>query len=135
VSPVAKSIACDTRRIGYITATREFIRSVDDFLSGALLLLLVGGVVFTWVDWRIRMRKLPQLVGPSWDCPHCGVVNEADLTVCWSCGAAIARLSLSGVSSGSDTWQCRQCRAWNSTSRRSCWSCANTPTKQPKRDA
>ena len=106
---------------------------MDDLLSGAFLLLLVGGVVFAWVDWRLRARKLPKLLGPSWDCPHCGVTNEAELTVCWSCGAAVTRLSLRpGAAPASDTWQCRQCRAWNSTSRRSCWSCSNIPSKQPK---
>ncbi|HEX9340104.1 MAG TPA: zinc finger protein [Thermoplasmata archaeon] len=107
---------------------------MDDLLSGALLVLLVGGVVFAWVDWHLRARKLPKLLGPAWDCPHCGVVNEAALTVCWSCGAAVTRLSLRpGAAPASDTWQCRQCRAWNSTSRRSCWSCSNIPSKQPKR--
>lgn len=131
-----KSIVRDIGRLAYITATREFVRTVDDFLSGALLVLLVGGVVFAWVDWRIRARKLPRFLGPSWDCPHCGVVNEAELAICWSCGAAIAHHSLyPGIPPASETWQCRHCRAWNSTSRRSCWSCSNTPTKQPKRHA
>jgi uncharacterized protein YfaQ (DUF2300 family) len=118
-----------------ILRPRENTRDVEDLLSGALLLLLVGGAVFAWVDWRVRARKLPQVIGPSWDCPHCGVTNEADLSVCWSCGAGIARLpffAAKGVAA--DTWQCRQCRAWNSDSRRSCWSCSNTPSKQPKRD-
>ncbi len=54
---------------------------MEDLLSGALLLLLVGGAVFAWFDWRMRARKLPQLIGPSWDCPHCGVKNEAELSV------------------------------------------------------
>ncbi|TLZ73348.1 MAG: hypothetical protein E6K06_03130 [Methanobacteriota archaeon] len=106
---------------------------MEDLLSGALLLLLVGGAVFAWFDWRMRARKLPQMIGPSWDCPHCGVKNEAELSVCWSCGAGVARAYF-GRSAGAsaETWQCRRCRAWNSTSRRSCWSCANTPAKQPK---
>ncbi|HWM52285.1 MAG TPA: zinc finger protein [Thermoplasmata archaeon] len=109
---------------------------MEDLLSGALLVLLVGGAVFAWADWRIRARNLPQIIGPSWDCPHCGVKNEAELGVCWSCGAGIGRYAFSRVhGAASETWQCRQCRAWNSTSRRSCWSCANTPSKQPKRDA
>ncbi|MCI4371775.1 MAG: hypothetical protein L3J78_03915, partial [Thermoplasmata archaeon] len=106
---------------------------VEDLLSGALLLLLIGGAVFAWVDWRMRARRLPKYRGPSWDCPHCAVVNEIELDICWSCGAAIARRGLAPrTGAPSETWQCRQCRAWNSTSRRSCWSCSNTPTKQPK---
>ena len=55
---------------------------MEDLLSGALLVLLVGGAVFAWADWRVRARKLPQMVGPSWDCPHCGVKNEAELGRC-----------------------------------------------------
>ena len=35
--------------------------NVEDLLSGALLVLLVGGAVFAWADWRIRARKLPQI--------------------------------------------------------------------------
>jgi len=109
---------------------------VEGLLSGALLLLLVAGAIFAWADWRIRARKIPRFLGPGWDCPHCGVANEVELRVCWSCGAAIGRHSLyPGVAAPAETWQCRKCRAWNSTSRRSCWSCSNTPSKQPKRDA
>ena len=109
---------------------------MDDLLSGAVLLLLVGGVVFSWVDWRIRSRKLPARVRPSWDCPHCGIVNEADRTICWACQAAIARNSLHAEAGpGSETWQCRQCRAWNGSTRRSCWSCQTAPTSQTKRHA
>ncbi|MGI0148461.1 MAG: zinc finger protein [Thermoplasmata archaeon] len=108
---------------------------MEDLLPAALLVLLLGGMVFAWVDWRIRARKIPRILGPSWDCPHCGIANEAELTVCWSCGAAIARRSLYPGLTSPETWQCRKCRSWNSTARKSCWSCANTPTKQPKRDA
>jgi hypothetical protein len=109
---------------------------VQDLLPGVLLVLLVGGVVFAWIDWRLRMRKMPRVLGPSWECPHCAVANEAELTVCWSCGAAISRRpSHASTAPSQETWQCRICRAWNSTARRSCWSCANIPAKQPKRDA
>ena len=108
---------------------------MEDLLPGALLILLVGGVVFAWIDWRLRTRKLPRLLGPSWECPHCAVTNEAELMVCWSCGAAIARLGARpSVGPTAETWQCRKCRAWNSVSRQSCWSCATTPAKAPKRD-
>jgi len=108
---------------------------VEDLLPAALLLLLLAGIGFAWADWRLRMRKVPRILGQSWDCPHCGILNEAELTVCWSCGAGIARRSLYPGLRSPETWQCRQCRSWNSTIRKSCWSCANTPAKQPKRDA
>lgn len=105
-------------------------------MPAALLVLLLGGMLFGWIDWRRRSKRIPRLLGPFWDCPHCGILNEPDLTVCWSCGAAIARRSWHpGGTASPETWQCRQCRALNSVSRKSCWSCAQTPVTQPKRDA
>jgi Zn-finger in Ran binding protein and others len=107
---------------------------VQELLPAALLLLMLVGMAFAWVDWRLRLRKLPKILGPSWDCPHCGIVNEAELNVCWSCGAVVSRFSLYPGHPNPETWQCRRCRHWNATSRKSCWSCANIPSKQPKRD-
>src|SRR5437867_10116686 len=104
---------------------------MEDLLSGALLVLLVGGAVFAWADWRVRARKLPEMVGPSWDCPHCGVKNEAELGVCWSCGAGIGRYALARVrGSAWETWRCRHGRAWTSTSRGWGGWCASAPGKQ-----
>lgn len=108
---------------------------MEALLPAALLLLLLVGIGFAWVDWRIRMRKIPRILGPSWDCPHCTIVNEAELTVCWSCGAAIGRRSFYPGTASPETWQCRGCRSWNATSRKSCWSCASIPQKRPKQDA
>ncbi len=108
---------------------------MDDLLPTALLLLFLGTLVFTWLDWRVRVRRLGGMVGPSWDCPACGVVNDESVAVCWSCQAAITGRSpfpeLGPASA--DTWKCHRCGAWNGTARRACWSCANTPSKQPKR--
>jgi hypothetical protein len=95
---------------------------------------MLVGISFAWVDWRLRLRKLPKILGPSWDCPHCAIVNEAELSVCWSCGAAVSRFSLYPGHPNPETWQCRGCRHWNAKSRKSCWSCANSPSTQPKRD-
>lgn len=111
--------------------------SVDDLLPTALLFLFLGTFLYTWLDWKMRARKLGDLVGPSWDCPACGVVNEAAMSVCWSCHAAIKGRGLFpelGPASA-ETWKCGRCGAWNGTARRSCWSCANAPAKQPKRHA
>jgi len=52
---------------------------VEDLLSAALFLLFVGGVTFSWVDWRRRARKLPARAMLSWSCPNCLIVNEGDL--------------------------------------------------------
>ena len=112
-------------------------RIVDDYLPAALLFLFLGIFLSSWIDWHIRMKRLGHLVDPAWDCPACGVVNEAERSVCWSCSAAIggrnpfARESTLAV----DTWRCGRCGAWNGTGRPSCWSCAHAPTKQPKRHA
>lgn len=111
--------------------------SVDELLPTALLFLFLGTFAFTWLDWKVRSRKLGGLIDPSWDCPACGVVNEAETTVCWSCNAAITGRGLFqnlGPTSA-DTWRCRRCGAWNGKARRSCWSCANAPTKRPKGEA
>jgi len=111
-------------------------RLVEDILSGVLLLLFLGGMGFSWLDWRRRARKLPSLLGPSWPCPNCNVVNEAELTVCWSCGAAIAgRARFGEPASAPTTWRCTTCHAWNGVNRRSCWSCSTAPTAQKKRSA
>jgi len=109
--------------------------SVDDLLPTALLFLFLGTFLFTWLDWKMRVRKMGGLVDSSWDCPGCGLVNEAEMSVCWSCDAAITgRGPFAGLGPSSvETWKCRRCGAWNGTARRSCWSCASTPSKQPKR--
>lgn len=108
---------------------------MEDLLSAALFLLFVGGVTFSWVDWRRRARKLPARAMLSWSCPNCLIVNEGDRSICWSCGAGVT-LNLFGVGqSHQESWRCPACRAWNGTSRRSCWSCSNVPGEAPKRPA
>ncbi len=109
---------------------------MDDLLPTAFLLLFLGAFLFTWLDWRKRMKRVGGPIEPSWECPHCGIVNEADRAVCWSCGAGITGRIVLGIPPGtSETWRCGRCGAWNATSRRSCWSCANVPSKAPKRSA
>jgi hypothetical protein len=110
---------------------------VDDLLPTALLFLFLATFAFTSVDWRLRRKKLGGNVAPSWDCPHCGLVNEADRTICWDCGAAISvnRFFPEMGPMAADTWRCGGCGAWNGATRRTCWSCSNAPTKQPKRQA
>ena len=108
---------------------------MDDFLTASLFLLFMGGVVFSWVDWRRRMKKLPARAGPSWSCPNCSLVNEGDQSICWSCGAGVS-LNLFGVGPAQgETWRCPTCRSWNGRSRRSCWSCSHVPGEAPKRPA
>jgi hypothetical protein len=109
---------------------------VDSLLPTAILFLILGTFAFTFADWQLRRRKLGGSVAPSWDCPHCGVTNEAERSVCWSCSAAISanRFLPELGPMAADTWRCR-CGAWNGSNRHSCWSCASTPTKQPKRQA
>lgn len=109
---------------------------MDELLSAALLLLFVAGAAFSWLDWRRRVRHLPELVGPTWSCPNCMIVNEADLAICWSCGAGIAgRVLLPERTSSVESWQCPDCRAWNGLSRRTCWSCSAAHTARKKRSA
>ena len=110
---------------------------MDSLLPTALLFLFLATFAFTFVDWRLRQKKLGGNVAPSWDCPHCGVTNEADRSVCWSCSAAISanRFLPEMGPMAADTWRCRRCGAWNGANRHACWSCSNTPTKQPKRQA
>ena len=110
---------------------------MDDLLPTALLFFFLATFAFASLDWRFRRKRLAVLVGPSWDCPHCGVVNEAEAAVCWSCGAAVStnRYFPGMGPMSADTWRCGHCGAWNGTSRRSCWSCSSTPAKQPKRQA
>lgn len=110
---------------------------MDDLLPTVLLILFMATFVVTWLDWRRRVKRLGGIVGPSWDCPACGVVNEANSTVCWSCSAAINGHGLFqdlGPTSA-DTWRCRRCGAWNGKARHSCWSCASAPAKRPKGEA
>lgn len=120
-----------------ISALRRQRIVVEDLLPTALLGLFLGVFVFTWVDWKVRARKLGGLVSPSWDCPACGVVNESDRSVCWSCSAAVTGRSLFPEigPATTDAWRCHRCGAWNGTARKSCWSCANAPTKRPKGEA
>ncbi len=108
---------------------------VDDLLPTALLLLFLATFAFTTVDWHFRKRRLGGVIAMSWDCPHCGLVTEADRSVCWDCGAAISmnRFIPDAAPAAAGTWRCRRCGAWNGTSRATCWSCSNAPTKQPKR--
>jgi hypothetical protein len=110
---------------------------VDALLPTVLLFLFLATFVFTYVDWQVRRKKLGGTVAPSWDCPHCGVVNEAERSVCWACSAAISanRFFPEMGPMAADTWRCRRCGAWNGTNRRTCWSCSNAPSKQPKRQA
>ena len=110
---------------------------MDDLLPTALLFLFLGLFVFSWLDWHVRMRKVGPMEGPSWDCPHCGITNEAERAVCWSCSAATSGLGVwsRDYSPAADTWRCGRCGAWNGSARGSCWSCSNRPMKQPKRDA
>ncbi|HEY7589241.1 MAG TPA: hypothetical protein VIB49_10930 [Thermoplasmata archaeon] len=107
---------------------------MDDLLPTVLLVFFVGIFVYTWLDWKVRERRFGGIAEPSWECPGCGVVNEADRGVCWSCNAAISGRSLFSElgATARDTWRCRRCGAWNGTARKSCWSCANAPTKRPK---
>ncbi len=110
---------------------------MDDLLPTVLLFFFLATFAFASLEWRIRRRKLGALVGPSWDCPHCGIVNEAADSVCWSCGAAVSmnRYFPEMGPTSTETWRCGHCGAWNGTSRHSCWSCSSTPAKQPKRQA
>ena len=110
---------------------------MDDLLPTVLLFLFLATFAFASLDWHVRRKRLGGLVGLSWDCPHCGIVNDAEESVCWSCGAAVSRnryFPEIGAASV-DTWRCGRCGAWNGTMRHSCWSCASTPAKQPKRQA
>lgn len=110
---------------------------MDDLLPTALLLLFLATFAFTTVDWRLRKRKLGSMVALSWDCPHCGLTNEGERTVCWDCGAAIyANRFFPGAGPAApETWRCGRCGAWNGETRHTCWSCSSAPTKQPKRNA
>lgn len=110
---------------------------MDDYLPAALLVLFFGVFLSSWIDWHLRMKRLGHLVDPAWDCPACGVINEAERSVCWSCSAAISGRSLFGAEPGLavETWRCGRCGAWNGDARRSCWACANAPAKQAKRHA
>ncbi len=108
---------------------------VDTLLLTALFFLFLAAFAWGSVDWQLRRRKLGGIVGPSWDCPHCGVVNEAQRSVCWSCSAAVSvtRFLAETAPVAAGTWRCRRCGAWNGASRPTCWSCSSAPTKQPKR--
>ena len=108
---------------------------MDDLLPTALLFLFLATFAFTTVDWHLRRKKLGGTIALSWDCPHCGLVNEAERAVCWGCGAATSagRFFSGSGATGSDLWRCGRCGAWNGDTRHTCWSCSNAPTKQPKR--
>ncbi len=109
---------------------------MDELLPTALLFLFLATFAFTSVDWHLRKKRLGGSIALSWDCPHCGLVNEAERTVCWDCGAALGTVRfLEGTSRSPDTWRCGRCGAWNGETRHTCWSCSNAPTKQPKRQA
>ncbi len=108
---------------------------MDSLLPTFLLFLFLATFAFTFADWHRRQKRLGGVVAPSWDCPHCGVVNEAERSICWSCSAAISanRFFPEASPKASETWRCRHCGAWNGTGRHTCWSCSSAPTKQPKR--
>ncbi len=110
---------------------------VDELLPTVLLFFFLATFAFASIDWHFRRRRLGTRVGPSWDCPHCGVNNEAEGSVCWSCGAAVSmnRYFPEMGPSSAETWRCRHCGAWNGTSRHTCWSCSSAPAKQTKRQA
>lgn len=110
---------------------------MDDLLPTALLFLFLATFAFTTVDWHLRKKRLGGMIAQSWECPHCGLTNEAERTVCWDCGAAISvnRFLPELGPNAADTWRCGRCGAWNGEMRHTCWSCSNAPTKQPKRHA
>lgn len=108
---------------------------MEELLPTVLLFWFLATFAFTSVDWHLRKKRLGGTIALSWDCPHCGLTNEAERSVCWDCGAAISasRFLPEAAPAATDTWRCRRCGAWNGSSRRTCWSCSNAPTKQPKR--
>ncbi len=109
---------------------------MDGLLPATLLFFFLATFAFASADWYLRRRRLGGIVSPSWDCPHCGVTNEAERNLCWSCDAAVSmNRFFPEMGPSADAWRCRHCGAWNGMSRHSCWSCSNAPTKQPKRNA
>gem|GEM_PF-1902003 len=130
-----KSIEHDSQPRAYKPATPHRI-VVQEFVSVALMLLLGSVLLFAWIDWRRRIRNLPKLKGMSWSCPNCNIVNEAEGTICWSCGAGVPTYLLTwGQSMAKGSWKCPTCRAWNGANRRSCWSCSTSTAVGPRRYA
>ncbi len=73
-----------------IWSLRSHRTPVDGLLPATLLFFFLATFAFASADWYLRRRRLGGIVSPSWDCPHCGVTNEAERNLCWSCDAAVS---------------------------------------------
>ncbi len=96
-------------------------------VRGMAFLALLGSAasgILGAVGWIAQHVRSLSVTPTAWPCLACGVPNELDRDLCWSCGAGYGQDPLYASPIPMERrWLCRSCAVWNGIARTDCWRC------------